>query len=263
MRPHFGGLAIADITAAHVAEYKRCRFSEAAAATVGKEMHLLSAAINHANAEWDWHVPNPMHGRIPTPPDGRIRWITHDEADSLLEAAASRRRAPYLVDMVRLALHTGLRHRELLNLAWNRVDESNSLIYLYSADQKSQRVSSIPLNKSAQTALNNRRGIDRHRVFTYQGQPIASAKKSFRAACRQAGIDDFTIHDLRHTTASWMIQRGVSLAAVKEVMRHRSIQTTMRYAHLAPENTRAAVAALDWDSIGTHNGQNGADTGHT
>jgi len=263
LRPHFGGLAIADITAEHVADYKQQRLSEVAASTVGKEMNLFSAAINHANAEWDWNLPNPMKGRVPAPPDGRIRWITHDQANTLIEAAKARKRAPYLVDMIRLALHTGLRHRELLNLTWDRVDDANGLIYLYSEHQKGKRVSSIPLNKAALVALKNRRGIDKTRVFTYQGSPIASAKKSFSVACEKADIEDFTIHDLRHTTASWMVQRGVPLVAVKEVMRHRSIQTTMRYAHLAPENTRAAVAALDWDTIGTHSGRNGTDDGHS
>lgn len=251
LRPYFGGMAIADIRAEHVSEYKTARRKTVAASTLSKEMNLFSAAINFANAEWDWDLPNPMTGRIPTQPEGRVRWITLDESESLIQAASKRRRAPYLADMIRLALHTGLRHRELLNLEWRRVDLENRLIYLYSEDQKGRRTSSVPINEAAMDALKNRAGIHKELVFTYQGSRIGSAKKSFAKACDQASMRDFRIHDLRHTTASWMVQRGVPLAAVKEVMRHKSIQTTMRYAHLAPENTRAAVHALDWDSFGT------------
>lgn len=66
-------------------------------------------------------------------------------------------------------------------------------------------------------------------------------QRSFATACRQAGIADFKIHDLRHTCATWLIQAGVSIREVAEVLRHADIRMTMRYAHLAPENVRAAV----------------------
>ncbi len=67
----------------------------------------------------------------------------------------------------------------------------------------------------------------------------------FAAACKRAGIDDFTPHDMRHTCASWLVQLGVPLVHVMELMRHSDITTTMRYAHLAPENSREAVELLD------------------
>lgn len=70
-------------------------------------------------------------------------------------------------------------------------------------------------------------------------------KRSFANACDKAGIKDFRIHDLRHCCAAWLVQSGVSIRAVAELLRHSDIRVTMRYAHLAPETVRAAVAVLD------------------
>src|SRR5699024_3725389 len=72
LRPYFAGLAIADITGEQVADYKQARLQEVAVGTLIKEMITFSAAINHAKKEWDWRLPNPIAGRIPAQPKGRI-----------------------------------------------------------------------------------------------------------------------------------------------------------------------------------------------
>ena len=73
-------------------------------------------------------------------------------------------------------------------------------------------------------------------------------KRSFATACLKAGIEDFRIHDLRHCCAAWLVQSGVPIRAVAELLRHADIRVTMRYAHLAPETVRAAVSVLDAES---------------
>ena len=80
------------------------------------------------------------------------------------------------------------------------------------------------------------------------GNRIGSVKKSFASACRKAGVEDFHQHDLRHTCGAWLVQAGVPLIEVRELLRHSTVRMTERYAHLAPHNARAAVAALDSDS---------------
>jgi integrase len=70
-------------------------------------------------------------------------------------------------------------------------------------------------------------------------------QSSFETACRRAQIADFRFHDLRHTCAAWLIQAGVSITQVRDVLGHSTVAMTEKYAHLAPENARAAVAVLD------------------
>jgi integrase len=72
-------------------------------------------------------------------------------------------------------------------------------------------------------------------------------KRSFKTACRRAGIEDFRIHDLRHTCAAWLVSAGVPLTEVRDLLGHTTVKMTERYAHLAPENVRAAVTLLESD----------------
>ena len=70
-------------------------------------------------------------------------------------------------------------------------------------------------------------------------------KRSFATACRKAGIVDFRIHDLRHTCAAWLVNAGVSLSEVRDLLGHSTVTVTEKYAHLAPENVRVAVSRLE------------------
>jgi integrase len=187
---------------------------------------------------------------MPTLPPHRLRWISHNEAGALLDSVGPR--VPYLRDFITIGLNTGMRMGEMLNLEWSRVDLTNNVIYLTPKDQKDRRYGSVPINAQAREALLSRA---RHRaehcpdakyVFVRRdGSRIASVKKGFAAACEKAGIENFHIHDLRHTCAAWLVQAGVPLRTVAEILRHKDIRTTMRYAHLAPDDAQAGVAALD------------------
>lgn len=88
------------------------------------------------------------------------------------------------------------------------------------------------------------------------GERILDVKKSFATACRRAGIENFRIHDLRHTCAAWLVSKGVPLSEVKELLGHSTVKMTKRYAHLAPENVRAAVTVLDGASHSGHSARN-------
>lgn len=77
------------------------------------------------------------------------------------------------------------------------------------------------------------------------GHRVQSIKCSWETACRRAGIEDFRIHDLRHTCAAWLVSAGVPLTEVRDLLGDSTIRMTDRYAHPAPENVRAAVARLE------------------
>ena len=120
--------------------------------------------------------------------------------------------------------------------------------------QKNGKFGSVPLNRDAREALLARAQFRAAHcptspwVFCQEdGSPIQSVKRSFATACRRAGIEDFHPHDLRHTCAAWLVQSGVPIREVAELLRHADIRITMRYAHLAPDNVRAAVTRLEND----------------
>lgn len=229
-----------------------------APATINRELDILSAMINHAQVHMEWQLPNPVRGRSLREPEGRVRWITKIEAARLIACARKRRNGKRLADFIELALHTGCRMNELLKLEWRRVDWDNQLIALEGEDTKAARRRTVPLNEVAMAALKRRA---RQVASDCPGSPwvfakpdgsrLGAVREGFKSACKEAGIVNFRIHDLRHTCASWLVSEGVPLADVKEVLGHSTIKMTERYAHLAPHRARDAVAKLQSQSCHT------------
>ena len=263
--PHFSGRTLQTLEAGDFSAYEDARRRDGIKdGTIAKELGMFRAALRHANRKWDWQLPDVLAGRVPAEGPGRVRWATREELARLLAAAERQRRAPYLHPYLRLAVHTGMRSGELLGLEWSRVDWDQNLIYLDPPHQKSRRQGSVPLNAQALAALRALRpmgGAGRWVFRDGRGRRIASIKKAWRAMTAAAGVEGLTPHCLRHTAAAWMVQAGVPLRTVAEVLRHRDIRTTMRYAHLSPQDAREAVARLEgtvvevdfgWDQSGTH-----------
>lgn len=261
LKRYFTGKDMTELRPIDVRGYIDHRRESVSPATINRELCLLSVAINYARREWEWDLPNPVSGRKLKEPEGRVRWITRGEAEALIREIKPAQ--AYLVDFIRLALNTGCRKQELLGLEWTRVDLKENLLLLEAAHTKTAKRRSIPLNEAARMAILNRfRFRSAHCpaspwVFAHEdGKRILDVKNSFCTACRRAGIDNFRIHDLRHTCAAWLISKGVPLSEVKALLGHSTITMTERYAHLAPENVRAAVAVLNGESHSGHSAQN-------
>ena len=221
LNTYFAGMVVNDLSAQHIREFiDKRRIDGVTDKTINKEMSLLSAAIKYAKREREWDIPNPVEGRRLRESEGRLRWLTREEADALIGAAKALPQdghpAFHLADFIVLALHTGCRSGELLGLEWGRVDLRNNLIRLEAKHTKSGKGRSVPINGTARAVLLNRA---RHRaehcpdspwVFVHsnphwKGQRIHSVKKAFAAACKRAQLEDCTPHTLRHTCASWMV----------------------------------------------------------
>jgi integrase len=148
--------------------------------------------------------------------------------------------------IVKLALHTGMRKGEILHLTWENVNLRERYIEL--VDQKNGERSTIPLN---QTAIETLRAVPRRLGSKYvfpgkmPGKPFFDLKRQFEKAVADAKLEGVTFHILRHTCASHLVMAGVDLVTVKEIMRHKSIEMTMRYAHLSPEHKKSAIDALE------------------
>ncbi len=271
LKPFFTGMELGTLKRSDTRAYIDKRKADGmAAATINREIGLFSAAINYARREWDWNIPNNVEGMLQKKPEGRVRSLTLIEARQLLEEAEKHLRSPLLVHFIRLALNTGCRKNEMLKLEWCRVDLKANLIFLEGSNTKNGKRRSIPLNVEARAALLD---LARYRaehcpdspwVFVHpNGERLQAVAKAYKGALKRVGIEDFRIHDLRHTCASWLVTAGVQLPAVRDLLGHSSVQMTERYAHLSPENVRAAVSALDGVAQNCHTNFNLTNLGKT
>jgi len=240
---------LAEITANRISEYKAGRLAmkydrrggrHLSAAAVNRPLQLLRHLLRLAHEEWGV-LESVRKIRLEKEPQGRLRWLTHDEATKLL-AVCKKSRNTALADLVEFALFTGVRKSEALGLTWDRVDRARGVIRLEKT--KSDRRREVPLSSNADAVL-ARRWTDSAKGYVFRSQKWNSFRTAWETAVAVAGVDDLRFHDLRHTFASWLVQRGRTLREVQEALGHKTMTMTMRYSHLAPDHLRAAVAVLD------------------
>jgi integrase len=171
----------------------------------------------------------------------RLRYLSKEDCQSLLDSCGS-----HLRPIVITALNTGMRKGEILNLKWENVDLKHGFILLEITKNGERR--EIPINETLKATLQGlARRLDVPYVFydPNNGKPYQDIKRSFQTALRRAKIQDFRFHDLRHTFASHLVMAGIDLTAVRELLGHKSLTMTLRYAHLAPTHKVNAVNVLD------------------
>lgn len=148
----------------------------------------------------------------------------------------------HLTPAVLVSMNTGLRRGELLTLRWDNVDFKQKSLTIEGKLAKSKQTRHIPLNSDVIDVLKKWRAqsSDAERVFPFE----TSFKKSWASLLTRAGIERFRWHDLRHHFASRLAQAGVPLNTIRELLGHGNMAMTIRYAHLAPDQKREAVAKL-------------------
>jgi integrase len=233
------------LTVKVVEEYRETRRTEGVGpATINKELATLKHALTKAVA-WKMvqkHIREDLKAvQKDKEPPGRLRYLEgHQEADRLIQTCRGAFRS-----LVITALHTGMRRGEILSLTWDQVNMVQGVIRL--THTKNGEAREIPINETVRSVLAGlRTRIDVPWVFHDEaGNKFKDTRKRFEAACKRMGLLDFHFHDLRHTFASWLVMAGVPLATVSELMGHKSISMTMRYAHLSPQHKAHAVCSLD------------------
>lgn len=180
--------------------------------------------------------------------NGRIRFLNQNGAydeEQRLRVAIETKYPSHLPEF-EIALNTGMRPSEQYCLTWDRVDLFGRLVTV--ARGKNGKVRHIPINSEALAAfkvLIRRSPSGLCPVFAnLNGERLVGYKHWFNQAVERAGLVDFTWYCLRHTFASRLVMAGVDIRTVAELMGHKTIQMTMRYAHLAPEHNLAAVERL-------------------
>ncbi len=259
LRPSFGGLKIDAIRVREVDRFRAAKMKTHSPKTVNNMLTVLRNALDVA-ARWELidAVPRVAWAKTAKPP---FRFLDFEESARLVEAA---KQEPLAYAMIVLALNTGLRLGELLALKWDAIDLKAGRLHVREAvalgvvgTPKSGRCREVPLNETALAALREHRHLRGPLVFcTDDGTMLTydEAKGPLRRARARSGVAHLGWHALRHTFASHLVMRGVSIKAVQDLLGHATLEVTLRYAHLSPDVTRNAVLALD---VG---GDTGGDT---
>jgi integrase len=235
----FDDKTLNEIATRDVENYKAHRQTFVGNSTINREMACLKCMFNLA-VKWGYAKDNPVRGvSFFKENNQRVRFLEPQERKRLLAFCP-----PHLKPIVIMALNTGLRKSEILNLTWSDIDFERRLIHVRQSKSGESRY--IPMNNFLTETLQDvTKRLDSPYIFCDEsGKPYKSVKKSFNNALKKAGIKDFVFHDLRHCYGSYLTMAGVDITTVKELMGHKTITMTLRYSHLSPSHKQAAVDKL-------------------
>jgi integrase len=247
----FGHLRLTDLDQWKVRQYMKARRG----GKLGSKGAVTAGAINRDLARlknlWTFAKrrglvvgDNPVSaaGRLDEP-QHRVRYLTPEEEERLLAVCP-----PALRAIVEFALHTGIRKGAIFGLRWRDVDLAAHLISVPTILSKSKTLYHVAINERVAEILAERQrgrftGPDDFVFGKGNGQQRRSVERTWREARAAAGLPGFRFHDLRHTSASRIVQAGLSLFDAGEHLGHKTPMMTKRYAHLSPERLHRIAAA--------------------
>lgn len=241
---YFGDMPLRSFDTMVVEQFQTERLRRNKPATVNRLLatlkHMFTKAVDWEMVEED--VLKKIR-RVKLEPENnrRLEFLSIEQSQELISACAE-----HLRPVVVTALNTGMRKEEILSLQWEKnIDMRHGFIRLL--DTKNNERRDLPMNAAVREALGQIvRRVDVPWVFydSKTGKRYGDMKRSFASACRKVGIKNFHFHDMRHTFASQLVMAGVDITTVKELMGHKTLSMTLRYAHLAPSHKVEAVDRL-------------------
>jgi integrase len=238
LEEEFGGKNLHELTMWTIEKYKSKRKEKVGPSAINGEIRLLKHFFNKA-VEWRKVKDNPAKKiKLLKGEKQRTRFLSQEEAQRLLMCSTEPLRS-----IAAVALNTGMRKSEIFSLKWPEVNFDQKLITIL--DSKNHEIRKIPINETAQRVLKE---IPRYGEFVFShkgGKPYTSVQKAFNHAKQKAGIEGFVFHSLRHTFASWLVMLGVDLTTVMQLLGHKSLAMTTKYAHLSPAHKTKAINLLD------------------
>jgi len=232
---------VQDITRPVIEKLRELRAEESSPATADRFMALLRAILRKCVNDWEVLGSAP---KVPMyrPKTAEPRWL------SQAEFARLRKELPeHLALAADFAVLTGLRMRSMLALTWDRVDMKKRAAWIPGEQMKAGRTHGMRLPADAITVLKKLRKLspEGDHVFQWRGEPIDDCNtKAFQDAVKSAGLNGINWHTLRHTFASWAVQKGVSLHELMQLGGWSSYAMVLRYSHLAPDHLAAAADKL-------------------
>ncbi|NOT63947.1 MAG: tyrosine-type recombinase/integrase [Acidobacteria bacterium] len=253
LRAHFGKRRLRQLTYGEIEQFKRKflatptqKGTARSLADTHRVLTLLRSMLKVAERE-DWITRSPFGRGKPlvsmSDEKPRERVLSREEEQRLLACCVGRKAA--LKPLLICALDTGMRRGELISLKWENVDLQNRLIQIEAFNTKTMRERAVPMSNRLTNELQQlyeaSNGSVDELVFNSRGWIHNQLKR----ACKLAGIDDFRLHDCRHTCATRLVQGGLPLTEVARILGHTTIAMTYRYANADSTTLFRAVAILD------------------
>lgn len=247
--PHFKGMALSSIKPKHIEDYKKARLDtdikvrpskkKPDPGTINRELDSLQAMFTVAEKLEKFEGKNPVKAVQKLPMQEKsMKILKRDEIDRLIKVCDGFTRA-----LVIIALNTAMRKNEILNLRWYDVDFTGGFVHI--KESKSSKIRKVPMNEVVRNTIKE---VEREGEFIFHnpktGTRIRDFYRSWKTACKDAKISDLRFHDLRHTAATLMVQGGIDLVTVRDILGHANIQMTVKYAHSTPESKVRAVNVL-------------------
>lgn len=259
-RKQIGALTLADLTTDIIVEH-RDRLAhrvlptgkQISPSTVNRYLAALSHVLTIGVKELRWLPDSPIRDVSKLKePQGRVRFLSDDERNRLLEACdASDNR--YLLTIVIIALSTAMRKNEILTLNWDAVDLDRHWIILENTKNKERRT--VPLvGKAYEMICDLAAKADGQSSLLFPGRnplkPIV-IKKAWYTALARSELENFRFHDLRHSAASYLAMNGASLPEIADILGHKTYQMVKRYAHLSTPHIAGVVERMNAKIFGS------------
>lgn len=238
---------LSQVTPPIIEEYKLHRLGFVKPQTVNYELTCLHHLFRYA-MEMKYIQSNPTQDikKIRKVARKAPRFLSKDEISTLSKEC---QRYSGLADIIKVLLNTGMRWGELRNLEWDDLDWNEKIIRISIKENWSPKGGErkIPINLVSESILKMLTRRNRWVFTTKTGSQIRHSHtwEKLRKACERAGLDNVTLHTLRHTFASHLVMAGVDLATISKLLGHKDISTTMIYSHLSPNHLRQAVERLN------------------
>jgi len=249
-----GDKSLTEYSPRDVERFKARRMESCEPTTVSIEFRTMKSAFSCA-VRWEILNANPfLKSKPPKLPDRDPVFLTEEEFRRLLEIVD----VPVLRDLFLLAAFTGARQGEILNLSWPQVDMDHRIIRITNTSEfttKSGKGRTVPMNHVIYEMLSRRlllRDCCKY-VFHRRGQRLTQSYVGhrFKRYVRRAGLSEkVRFHSLRHSFASWLVQKGANLYEVQQLLGHADYRTTQMYAHLDVGSLTSAVNKLNWSPPG-------------
>lgn len=189
--------------------------------------------------------------RVPKVDNRRVRFLSHDEAETLLKALQDK--DPRTHDLALLSLHTGLRMKEIASLKWSHLDLERGILRVMDSKGGEGRAAFITAKVKAMFEAMKRRGPDDYVFTKASGERLKDTPREFAEVVADLGLNNgitdrrqrVYFHTCRHSFASWHVTAGTDLYTVKELLGHSVIAMTERYSHLAPGTLQNATRTLE------------------